>query len=192
MSRQRGFTLMETLIALVLMSLLLLALFGGFRAGVASWRAAQNQVVASESYLQLGRMLQRHMRQLLRSDGWVSAGTALELFFTAEPGRIRYVAPLALSVDETVYSIELASQPDGREGLWIRFVRYDAAEDMLALLEQEEYLLVDAEMTAQFEFYFQEEWHPELEAGVVPQLLRVSLSTPKRIWSSLVYAPGQL
>lgn len=190
MSRQGGFTLVETLIALVLMSLLMLALFGGFRAGVASWKGAEAQVAASETQLQLSRMLQRHMRQLLKTPSEHGTGGRQQpgLLFTGKPGLIRYVAPLALSTDNSLYSIELSAGAGESGGLWIRFVPYDEQEDVLEALEGSEYLLISAEAGVQFDYYLNEEWVDELEEDVFPNLLRIHLSTPQRTWSSMVYA----
>jgi len=187
---QLGFTLMETLIALVLMSLLLLALFGGFRAGIASWQAVDRQVEQSEPQQRLDRMLYRHLSQLQGVEamrGFLMGSRHEEMFFIARPNLIRYAAPLALAVDNQPYAVELASRPGGRAGVWVRLLPYDQKQDMHAALDAAGYLLVSGELTLRLRYFVDGQWHDELEENVLPQLVSVDWQTPERVWSATTY-----
>lgn len=187
--RQTGFTLLETLVALVLMSLLLLALFGGFRAGIASWRIAGSHIEQTGSQLLLGRVLHRHLAQIVVTSGNGGANNPAGIHsFAGAADRIRYIAPLALAVDNQLYGIELASEPDGREGVWIRYVPYEGLEGLKETLDEAEYVQVDELLRIRFSYFVDEEWQEELEVGVVPKLVRVHWSSAGRTWSDTTYA----
>lgn len=192
---QQGFTLMETLIALVLMSLLLLALFGGFRAGIASWHAMDRQVALSEPQQRLDRLLYRHLSQLQGAEQMrgflMGSRDGGGVFFVARKNRIRYAAPLSLSVDNQPYAVELASEPNGRTGLWIRYVPFDDAQAAHDLLDAEEYVQVSESLTVSFNYFVADEWLDELEENVLPLLVRVHWSSPERTWSATTYAVGK-
>lgn len=187
---QQGFTLMETLIALVLTSLLLLALFGSFRAGIASWQAVDRQVEQSEPQQRLDRLLYRHLSQLQgieTSRGFLMGSRDEQMFFEARSDRIRYAAALALSVDNRVYAIELASAPGGRSGLWMRFVPY-AQKDVGQALDAAEFVQVSDSLTARFSYFVEDEWFDELEEDTLPLLISVHWRSPERVWSATTYA----
>lgn len=188
MSRQSGFTLLETLVAMTLMSLLMLALFGGFRAGIASWQVAESHIDANEPQLLLNRMLYRHLTQLYVPRGSRMSGPAEPAFF-GSVDRIRYVAPLALSVDNRLYAIELASAPEGREGVWIKYLPYDQLEPegIESTLAGLEYMQVSDSLRVQFDYFVGDEWLDELEGGTVPGLVRVQWFAGDRVWSSSTF-----
>lgn len=201
--RQQGFTLLETLVALTLMGLLMVALFGGFRAGLASWQVAERQVAASEPQLMLERMLYRHLSQLRYAvvsrertrSNWSATGKAA--FYLAGPEVLRYTAPLAQAVGGDLYLIELHSQPDGREGVWIRMVPFVEGEHEQALeaLDNEELQQVSDRLRIRFSYFLdsqaeedaETEWLDELEQGAIPSLVRVHWTAEERVWASTTY-----
>lgn len=186
--RQRGFTLLETLIALVLMSLLMVALFGGFRAGIASWRVADNHIVQAEPQVLVSRMLYRHLSavHMVQEADFFKLEEALPAV-RGTTDRISYTAPLALAVDNQLYSIELANEPGGRAGLWIRYVPYDPALDMQAELEDAEYLQLSGELGMQLSYFVEEDWVDELSEDAVPKLVRVHWMSGERVWPASVF-----
>ena len=57
--QQAGFTLLELLIAMTLLGMILVLLFGGLRLGVRSWDASQKQVDSLNSVRSLESFLRR-------------------------------------------------------------------------------------------------------------------------------------
>ena len=191
MSRQSGFTLLETLVAMTLMSLLMLALFGGFRAGIASWQLAERHIEANEPQLLLNRMLYRHLAQLYvpESAATVFRWAPSEVAFVGAPDQIYYVAPLALSADNQLYAIELASAPGGREGVWIRYLPYDqlGPEGLVSSLNMLEYTQVSNALRVRFEYFSDDQWQEQLGIGTIPTLVRVHWVADDRSWSSTTF-----
>ena len=70
--RQQGFTLLELLIALTLLGLILVLLFGGLRLGVRSWDASQQQIDTLNSLRSLESFLRREM-SVAQPPFWASA-----------------------------------------------------------------------------------------------------------------------
>ena len=192
MRYQKGFTLLETLIALVLMSLLIMALFGGFRAGIRSWQAAENHVQWVEEPRQLSALLYRHLNQFIPvMTGQSSHGYTY--IFAGEPERLLYVAPLSLSVGDKPYIIELINQYDGQAGLWARFAPLVDDASYQELLDQAEYTQISENVSAQFVYFFAQGWVDTLPDGQVPTLVKVNLTIKsQQDWPSLVFAVNAL
>lgn len=190
MKQQKGFTLLETLIALVLMSLLIMALFGGFRAGLRSWQAAEQHVAWVEEPRQLSALLYRHLSQFVPvAVGQSNAGTVY--LFSAAADSLLYVAPLAMSVGDEPYVFELVSGHNGQLGLWARFAPLVQNEGTTyqELLNDVEYVQVSDSVSAQFSYFFQGAWVDSLPEGQLPALVKVNLQINSgQDWPSLVFA----
>lgn len=188
MKRQKGFTLLETLIALVLMSLLIMALFGGFRAGLRSWQAAERHVAWVEEPRQLSALLYRHLSQFVPvAVGQSNAGTVY--LFSAAADSLLYVAPLAMSVGDEPYVFELVSGHNGQLGLWARFAPLIEDIPYQELLNGVEYVQVSDNVSAQFSYFFQGAWVDSLPEGQLPALVKVNLQINSgQDWPSLVFA----
>lgn len=194
--KQRGFTLLETLVALVLMSLLLLALFGGFRAGIASWRIADDYVEETETQLMLSRLLYRQMNQLkiAESEGksllgrkW--SGGKKGTFFLAQADVLQYIAPLGQAADNQLYLIELRNGTKDAPGLWVKMLPYDAAKkaELLQALELAEPQLLSSSLQVRFSYQSNRGWLDELPLGGQTALLRVAWLSVERSWASTTY-----
>lgn len=190
MKQQKGFTLLETLIALVLMSLLIMALFGGFRAGLRSWQAAEQHVAWVEEPRQLSALLYRHLSQFVPVAGELTF-SGPTFVFVGEPARLLYVAPLAMSVGDEPYVFELVSGHNGQLGLWARFAPLVQNEGTTyqELLNDVEYVQVSDNVSAQFSYFFQGAWVDSLPEGQLPALVKVNLQINSgQDWPSLVFA----
>lgn len=188
--KQRGFTLLEMLISLVLMSLLIVALFGGFRAGIASWRVAENHIERTEPQLLLSRMMYRHLSQVRMYWSGPSFGKD-DVSLTSFRGltdSLRYVAPLAQSVDDQLYVVELANRPAGEPGVWIKYVPYKTLSTIEEELDQAEYQLVSAELNVRFSYFVNDEWMDGQEPVLEPVLVRVQWESDEHVWSDSVFA----
>lgn len=186
MKQQKGFTLLETLVALMLMSLLIMALFGGFRAGIRSWQTADRHVAWIEEPRQLSALLYRHLSQFVP----VPLGRS-RLIFNAEAERLLYVAPLAMSVGNEPHLFELLNGHNGRPGLWARFVPLEqtAGRSYLSALDDVEYVQISENLSVQFSYFVDDAWIDALPAGRLPVLVKVNLQVSSgQQWPSLVFA----
>lgn len=196
MRREAGFTLLETLVALVLMSLLLVALFGGFRAGISSWRLADEHISKTESQVMLAQMLQRHMsllkvagtaRKSYRSAVWESERQGV--FYLAQADTLQYIAPLGQASDNQLYLIELRSGAAGEPGIWVKMVPYDEKRknDLLSELEVAQAEQINQDIEVRFSYLINANWVDELPEGARPDLLKVVWLSAERVWSSSTY-----
>ncbi|MDY0250844.1 MAG: prepilin-type N-terminal cleavage/methylation domain-containing protein [Pseudomonas sp.] len=189
--QQKAFTLIETLVALTLMSLLIMVLFGGFRAGVRSWQASETYINDTEEPRQLSALLYRHLGQIVPI-ALGGAGVFQTMAFETGVERIRYAAPLAMSVGNTHYLFEMVNNYEGRGGIWARFapiVEGLPAEDILAAAP---YTQVSKEWTVQFSYFYRDEWLDQVPEGELPQLVSVRLTAADKQWPSMVFAINTL
>lgn len=189
--QQKAFTLIETLVAMTLMSLLIMVLFGGFRVGVRSWQASENYITDAEEPRQLSALLYRHLGQIVPmmvGGGDISYRPA----FAASVGQIRYIAPLAMSVGDAYFLFEMINNFEGRGGIWVRFA--PVAEGLKAddILESAEYTQVSKQWSVQFSYFYNEEWLDEMPEGELPKLVSVRLTAADKQWPSMVFAINTL
>lgn len=145
--RQRGFTLLELLIAMTLLGLILVLLFGGLRLGVRSWDGAQRQVDNMNSVRSLENFLRREMSQA-SPYRWHS-GTGQRLAFVGERNRLSFVAPMPSRVGGGglyVVSIELDQTGKTRRMVWKYLPVSTQMQDFSALAQAPEMVLAAAEL----------------------------------------------
>lgn len=189
--QQKAFTLIETLVALTLMSLLIMVLFGGFRAGVRSWQASENYIADSEEPRQLSALLYRHLGQIVPMV--VGGGDFLSKpVFAANAEQIRYVAPLSMSAGDAHYIFEMINNFEGQGGVWVRFapiVDELTADDILASAE---YTQVSKDWSVHFKYFYNDEWMEEVPEGELPKLVSVRLTAAGKQWPRMVFAISTL
>ena len=192
-----GFTLVELLVAMTLIGLISVALFGGLRFGARAWEAGNER---AESFSQLEvvqSLLRRELNladSLLGSDGRFSfEGTADRLLFTA-PG------PANFGLGGH-YLFELASRDDGpRQDLMLRWRIYRAEQEVrLDDEETEERALLEGIESLEIRYFGDPEdrgepdWEVEWEEQQRPPgLVQIRVTFPAgddRVWPVLTIAP---
>ena len=94
MKPQTGFTLLELLIAMTLMSVVLIMLYSGLRLGIRSWDRGEQQAQSANETRLVQDFIRRQLRQsmtLFRHDQ--SEGQTV-LLFTGEPDNVTVVTPM--------------------------------------------------------------------------------------------------
>lgn len=189
--QQKAFTLIETLVALTLMGLLIMVLFGGFRAGVRSWQMSENHIALTEEPRQLSALLYRHLGQI--ADFSLDAVSFKPLkAFAGGAEHIRYIAPLAMSVGNKYYLFEMINNHEGRGGIWIRFAPFVDGRTGAGMLRAAQFMQVSKDWSVHFSYFFEEEWLDELPEGQLPQLVAAQLTANERQWPSMVFAINKL
>lgn len=91
--RVRGFTLMEILAAMVLLSLLMLAVFSGIRIAMHSVRFGQQFTARTDAVRAAQDFVRRELAQAIRQP-WGVNDDRSAIVFTGGPEQMQYVAPL--------------------------------------------------------------------------------------------------
>lgn len=185
MNRQRGFTLFEVLVALTLMALLTVVLFGGFRAGLRSWQALDSHVASVDGVRRLSDLLYRHLSQIM----------AVQLkdkdfrpvpAFSGESGRLQYVAPLSMSVGDVPHLVEISNAPTGRTGVWIRFAPVRPGQTAEQLLGGSTYQRVGEDVSVNFSYFVDGQWLDRAPPGAPPALVAVELRSRETSWPKMI------
>ncbi len=197
----RGFTLVELLVGLSLLSLISLLLFGGFRFGLRAWEVGDDRMAAANEIA----MAQHLLRRQLAEAQPVIIGARLEgapTLFNGDAAGVTFVAPLPAHRGVGgfyVFSAAARDAPGGRQLLlrWRRF-RADAA-DSSDFDPKDESVLVNGIASLAIEYY-----GPPTEAAPagwlsrwdgalgLPQLLRLRVAFPPgdaRRWPEFVVSP---
>ena len=203
--RQRGFTLIEILIAMTLLGLLMAMLFGGLRLGTRAWEASD---VRSADLARL-EAVQGFIRRAL-TGAYPLAGTGdddakRKITFTGGAEAVAFTAlmPAHFGVGG-FYTITLAVE-DGVDDKRLVFRRQlyrsgdEGASPPAGADEEKEKVLLDGISKAEFSYFgiadtdetpsWQDQWRDQKS---LPDLVRFSVSfadKDKRAWPDLVVAP---
>ncbi len=198
----RGFTLLELLIAMALLGLILVLLFGGLRLGVRSWDAAQNSADTMATVRSVEGFLRRELAQI-QPYQW-KGGTSPRLAFTGERDRLSFVAPLPARVGGgglRAMSVALERDAAGQRIVWRQAAVNPRMQDFGALASAEPMVLISTELEGVEELWLSyfgrqaegaeslwtDRWdHPQR----LPQLIRVQVRLRRGAeWPEFVVAP---
>lgn len=182
----RGFTLLELLIALALLGLMLVLLFGGLRLGVRSWDAAQGTVDTMGTVRAVEGFLRREFSQIhpYRFKGPNAQPT---LAFRGERERVIFVAPLPERIGGgglRLMSIALERDAQGQRIVWREQPLDVAQPDFSSLANASGQVLISRELASVEDLglgyfgrpgdapapYWSERWD---DPARLPQLIRV-------------------
>lgn len=195
-----GFTLLEVLVAITLLSLIAALLSGGLRFGTRVWHRGEDQLQTLAAIQSVHGLMRRQLVQLMP----VIASDDPEglVMFEGMPTYVRFVgsAPaevmvggcyeitFGLSHDEVAQHLVMAWRLLGR-----------SKDDDLAGSEREQVLLLRDVAEVSFTFFGAEaedetpQWHEMwVESTTLPRLVRIMVNFPDgdpRLWPALVVAP---
>lgn len=198
MKRSGGFTLIEVLVVLTLLGLLMMVLFGGFRAGIRSWHLAEQHTARVEEPRQLSGLLYRHLGQLFPATFIGDQNGQVEPAFVGDAHRMRYVAPLSMSSGSVPYLFEWVSNLQGRGGIWGRFAPYAPGSTPEDILAGAEFKQLSASTEASFAYFkssddpAEQGWIDVYAEKDPPNLVSVRLTSSDTPWPVLTFEVLQL
>lgn len=200
--RQSGFTLVEMIISLTVVSLLVTLVYGALRTGMRSWEASQEQA----EKLNTMRIGWNVIHQALSAARQANDPLAEDrrLLFQGESERLRFIAdmPSHLGLGGR-YIIEIIPSEDaGQASLLFRRTLLNEYEQAGAVAAQQKAVLSDQLQTLTFHYFGYKEgeteaaWHADwLEQNALPTLVRVKIEeTAGERWpvlvAQLLYSPN--
>jgi general secretion pathway protein J len=189
--RQTGFTLLELVVAITLMGLVLVLLYGGLRLGLNGWDSGEARAEATNRLRLVEEFLRRQLAQSM-TVYQTNDRQERTVVFTGQADRIEFVAPMLVQLGQGgLYRVRI-EVGDGR--LWIRWRPYLPA-DPAAGAERETLLLegVSGIEWAYFGFERDDDPQPEWRSDWAsparrPLLVRLNLTLQGEPWPDLVVA----
>ena len=197
----RGFTLVELLVGLSLMSLISLLLFGGFRFGLRAWEVGDDRIAAANEIA----MAQHLLRRQLAEAQPVTIGARPELaptLFQGDDAGVTFVGPLPAHRGVGgfyIFSLATREERGGRQ-LLLRWRRY--RPDTVAGSDfdpKDESVLLNGIGSIAIEYFGQPtaaasaRWLQRWDGTLgLPQLLRLRVAFPPgdvRRWPVFVVSP---
>ena len=113
---ERGFTLVEMILALSIVGALLAVVFGGLRVGLASWRQGEDRAEAQQHTRSLVQMLGRTFAGIYPYRAVVTEGGQASLLFKGEEDRLVFVTAAPLlppPIPVAFTAVTLSMEDDG-------------------------------------------------------------------------------
>lgn len=195
---ERGFTLMELLVATTLLGILMVALFGGLRLGARVWEVSDRTLAASEEKQAIRNFLRSRFEQALP----IASGNQTEPLFKGTGTSLSFASVMPISLGADLFLMELVLKPrprsDGIRDLVLRWRPIGTTNEIGADEVVERIMIEDvAGLTLQ---YFGAEqrtspaawttnWHDQES---LPSLIKVELqfaANDQRDWQPLIVSP---
>jgi general secretion pathway protein J len=197
--RARGFTLLETVVALTLLAALLGMLFTGLRTGLRAWDAGLGRAERADQLLLAAGFLRR---ELSSAFPWrLKDPMVMRLAFLGERERVRFVSSRpaelgggGLAFVSVAYEAASAAQSAGRLVMRREFAAA-SAQDLASLDEAEKVTLLEDVNSARFEYFGAENdliapaWADKWEVKQrMPSHVRLSMEVGGRKLAPIVIA----
>ena len=201
--RERGFTLLELLVAITLLGVLIAALFGALRLGARVWETGEARLDANGRVQVAQEFLRRQLSQampLLEVTGDPAASG--RLLFEGDQDRLRFVSLLPEHLGAGANLMELAVRDPAHVGapgdLVIRWQQLELSSEAGPARESEEQILIEGIESLEITYFsgapaeakptWWQEWRQQRS---LPSLVRVRVGFPDgdgRSWPELMVA----
>jgi general secretion pathway protein J len=199
-SRLRGFTLLEILVAMLVLTLIVTSSFGALRLGERSWQAGAARSAETETLRTVANLLQRQLGQLVPVTWKVD--TENHIAFAGARDQLRFIAPApAHRRAGGLFEYALVLEPR-REGfdLVLHYRQHDPGGEVFSQTMDSglRMTLVEGLQSGEFAYYgapdrdtprrWQAQWSSG--AGAIPQLVRARLlpAAEREPWPDLLLA----
>jgi general secretion pathway protein J len=200
-ARQRGFTLLELLVAITLLGVLMAALFGALRLGARVWETGEARLDASARLQVVQDFLRQQLGEtvpLAEVEG--DLGASPVMLFVGTSDSLRFVSLLPAHLGGGVSLMELTLRPPAQGGapadLVLRMRPLDLTSDSPVRPEAEERVLMAAIESLEIAYFGAERpgaapiWWQEWQGQrSLPALVRVRVGFPqgdRRRWPELI------
>jgi len=196
--REAGFTLLEIMVAMLMLSLIVTTAFGALRLGERSWEAGIARADETDTLRTVADLLQRQFNQLLPVTWTRESRTYLA--FSGMHDRVRFIAPAPQHRGATgLFEFTLTAKTHSNSTrLVLEYRLHDPDTDGFQPdgTDRQRVLLIDGIRMATFAYYgsriagdppqWHSDWSSDTEA--FPQLVRVSLIAKpgQRQWPELL------
>jgi general secretion pathway protein J len=197
-TEERGFTLLELVVAMTLLGFILVLLFGGLRLGSQSWDAAEQRLAAASQLGVAQDFVRRELSQIypLRWKPLPEQPVA----FVGEPHAIRFAGPVPsrLGLSGINFIVLEAAQVDDEQQLVMRSgPPKPDAQDFSQLEDADKVVLAEDVDEVTFSYFGAEDeeaeptWREEwLQPQKLPTLIRLRLTLKDGTqWPEIVVAP---
>ena len=182
---QAGFTLLELLIAMVIVSMVLTTAFAAIRIGNRSWEAGHDRSDSIEEMRSFAQFLRRQMGQTVLAS-WQDENDA-RIAFTGRQRLVRFVAPAPFESDSVgllTYALIFENRPDNST-LRLEYAAYDpGATDFRTSPNANEIAFTTTFESVALDYFgpvdmdSRETWYSEWPASaeMLPKLVRIRFS----------------
>jgi general secretion pathway protein J len=199
-ARQRGFTLLELLVAITLLGVLMAALFGALRLGARVWETGEDRLDASARVQVVQDFLRQQLGQTVPLTEFTDdPRTSGAMLFAGEREGLRFVSLLPAHLGGGASLLELAlRQPasDGPGDLVLRMRPLDLTGGSLAPAATEDRVLVAGIESLELAYFGAERptavpvwWQEWQDQRSLPSLVRMRVGFPqgdRRRWPELI------
>lgn len=199
-NREAGFTLLEIMVALVVLSLIMTTAFGALRMGERSWEAGLARTSETETLRTVAGVLQRQFKQILPVTWTEDAQTTIA--FSGAREQVLFIAPAPQHHGSTgLFEFTLVLEPLADIAQLVLYYRLhdpDSIGFQTGDSDRQRVLLVEELNSASFSYYGSPvdgdppQWHTHWnnDAEAFPLLVRVRLvvNEGQRPWPELVLA----
>jgi len=194
---QTGFTLLEIMVAMVVLTLIVTSAFGALRLGERSWEAGLTRANETETLRTVARVLQSQFRQALPLSWTIDAEK--KIAFTGTPEQIRFIAPAPQHDGSTgLFEYTLVVEPHDEHVSLVLFYRlHDPDIDGFQALgdDSQRVLLVETLASAAFAYYgsptskdvprWHSQWNSDAESFPRQVQVRLAAQNEQRQWPDL-------
>ncbi len=189
--KETGFTLLELLVAMTLMGLVLVVVYGGLRLGLSGWETGEQRAEATQQLRLVQEFLRRQLTQSM-TVYQLDDQQNRKVVFTGQADGIEFVTPMLARLGQAgLYRVRIEAV-DGR--LWIRWRPY-LPDDPAAGEEREKVLLEGVSAVEWVYFGLEQLDDPQprwsnawTNPQIRPLLVRLNLNLQDEPWPDLVVA----
>jgi len=206
-NRNRGFTLLEVLVAVVIMAVIMTTAFGALRLGSRSWEAGITHASGNETFRTVADLLRRQVAQVIPMT-WVD-DTQQRIAFEGTAEQLRFIAPAPQQYRQAgLFEYGIAAQRQGlATSLVLSYAPYNPeSREFQVTANQQQVQLVEGLQHVSFDYFGSStrhgssaenrgeapRWYPrwDISSQEYPNLIRVRMevSEGQQPWPDLYLA----